>query len=98
VWQLAHKHDDLFTLVEEDRELAVIDNNVFKDLISSRPQGRATRNLADDWVSELVELCVTNELWHEINKCEDAALRGQMRAHAGGFRRVGEVVRGLVEL
>lgn len=88
VWQFAHEHDDLFTFIDERRELAVIDNNVFKDLTSQRPQGRATRHLLDDWVSDLVELCVTDELWHEINNCEDPVLRAGMRSHAAGFRGV----------
>jgi GNAT superfamily N-acetyltransferase/predicted nucleic acid-binding protein len=88
VWQLPHEHADLFTFVDERRELAVIDNNVFQDLITDRPQGRATRNLLNDWLFELVELCTTDELWHEINACEDATLRAEMRAHAEGFRKL----------
>jgi predicted nucleic acid-binding protein/GNAT superfamily N-acetyltransferase len=88
VWQLPHAHEDLFTLVDERREIAVIDNNVFKDLISSRSQGRATRRLLDDWVAELVELCVTDELLHEINNCEDQAMRADMQRHASGYRLI----------
>jgi GNAT superfamily N-acetyltransferase len=88
VWQLAHDHHDLFSVVDERRDVAVVDNNVFLDLMSDRPQGRATRNLRDEWVLELVDLCATDELWHEINKCDDPQLRAEMRGHADGFRRL----------
>ncbi len=37
IWQLAHVHEDLFTPIDERREIAVIDNNIFKDLTSDRP-------------------------------------------------------------
>lgn len=86
IWHRPHDHEDLFTIVDEPRELSAIDNNIFKDLTSSRPQGRVTRHLNTDWVAEMVELCATDELHHEINKCSEAKERSAMLAQASAFR------------
>jgi predicted nucleic acid-binding protein len=86
IWQLAHEHDDLFTLSDERRELAAVDTNIFKDLASTRPQGAQTRHLLEDWVAELVEICATDELLHEINTCTDDKLRQQMQSQASSYR------------
>jgi ribosomal protein S18 acetylase RimI-like enzyme len=88
VWQRSHDHADLFTLPDERRKIAAIDCNVFKDLTSTRPQGSASRHLRDDWVTEMLELRVTEELFHEINRCEDRALRERMLHDASGFGRL----------
>jgi hypothetical protein len=88
IWQRSHDQVDLFTLPDQGREIAALDCNVFKDLISLRPQGAASRHLRDDWVTELVELRVTDELFHEINRCEDRALRETMQREASAFSRL----------
>ena len=86
IWLLPHEHEDLFTLHDERRELAAVDTNIFKDLASTRPQGAQTRHLLEDWVSELVEVCATDELLHEINSCTDDKLRQQMQSQASAYR------------
>lgn len=88
IWQRSHDHADLFTLPDERRQIAAIDCNVFKDLTSTRPQGAASRHLRDDWVMEMLELRVTEELFHEINGCEDRKLRERMQHDASGFGRL----------
>lgn len=88
IWQRSHDHVDLFTQVDEQRAVAAIDCNVFKDLTTSRPQGRASHHLRDDWVSELIELRVTEELFHEINRCEKRELRRRMQHDASAFGRL----------
>jgi GNAT superfamily N-acetyltransferase len=88
IWQRSHDHADLFTLIDERREIAAIDCNIFKDLTTVRPQGRTSRHLRDDWVSELIELRVTEELFHEINRCENRELREQMQHDASAFGRL----------
>jgi predicted nucleic acid-binding protein/GNAT superfamily N-acetyltransferase len=86
IWLLPHEHDDLFSLRDEHRELAAVDTNIFKDLTSSRPQGAQTRHLLEDWISELVEICATDELLHEINRCAEDKLRQQMQSQASSYR------------
>jgi ribosomal protein S18 acetylase RimI-like enzyme len=88
IWQRSHDHVDLFTLIDERRAIAAIDCNVFKDLTTTRSQGRTSRHLRDDWVSELIELRVTEELFHEINRCEDRELRERMQRDASAFGRL----------
>jgi GNAT superfamily N-acetyltransferase/predicted nucleic acid-binding protein len=86
IWLRSHGLPDLFTPMDEQREVAVIDNNVFSDLATGRPQGGESRLLEADWISELVELCITDELLHEIHDCDDAQLRVKLQRQASGFR------------
>jgi GNAT superfamily N-acetyltransferase len=88
IWQRSHDHIDLFTLIDKRRAIAAIDCNVFKDLTTTRSQGRTSRHLRDDWVSELIELRVTDELFHEINRCEERELREHMQRDASAFGRL----------
>ncbi len=85
VWLLDHGHPDLFTVTEPDRELVALDHMVFNDIVLERPQGRESRHLTDDWVIELVELCITDEVYLEIDRCDDGDLRRQLRDQASSF-------------
>jgi ribosomal protein S18 acetylase RimI-like enzyme len=90
IWLLEHGHPNLFTLTVEDQEhdVAAIDHNVFVDLVSDREQGRESRHLNEDWISEYVDLSITDEVLHEINQCENDHLRTTMQEHASGFRHL----------
>lgn len=68
------------------RDIAVIDHNVFEDLVTDRPEGEESRALEEDWVGELIEVCITAEVNLEIDKCQDSALRRQMQHDAQLFR------------
>ncbi len=59
----------LFDDYHADRAVAALDHNVFLDLHiepSRRPQAKESRYLWEDWIADDVELCVTNEIFHEI--------------------------------
>jgi hypothetical protein len=71
IWFRDHGHPDLFSVAPHDRELAAIDQMVLEDLVSDDPHGLESRYLIDDWVAELVELCVTDQVFHETNDCID---------------------------
>ncbi len=88
IWLLEHGHPDLFTLTieDEDHEVAAIDHNIFLDLFSTRREGHESRHLDTDWISEYVDLCITDEVLHEINHCQDASLRATMQRRASAFR------------
>jgi len=83
-WWFDHEHPDLFTRAtsgDEQRQKVVVDANVFFDL-----QGREKRDREDsmallaDWVQASIELCVTKELFNEIDRAPDKELREQSKA------------------
>ena len=86
IWVFDHGHPTLFTEIEGDRDVAALDHNVLQDLVTDRIQGEASRHLEDAWLTEVVELCITNEEWKEIDRCEDRALRERMLRRASAFR------------
>lgn len=61
---------------------AVIDANVFFDLDAPTQECAA---LLADWLGELVELHVTNEIYNEIDRNEDAHERERQRRRVGDF-------------
>ncbi|MFT3864596.1 MAG: GNAT family N-acetyltransferase [Solirubrobacterales bacterium] len=88
VWVLDHGHPNLFSLVDDEREAAAVDQNVFEDLVVDGPHAEESRNLLDDWVEELVELCVTNEIHVESNDCKDEEIRDILLAQANSWRNL----------
>jgi ribosomal protein S18 acetylase RimI-like enzyme/predicted nucleic acid-binding protein len=84
---------DLFGGIETERDLAALDHNVFLDLhiaLAERPQGRASRVLLSDWIGEFVELVVTDEVAHEINRLVDPAGKQSQFEQIGSYRHVGD--------
>ena len=92
VWFRDHGHPDLFSVAPHDRELAAIDQMVLEDLVSDDPHGLESRYLIDDWVAELVELCVTDQVFHETNDCIDERRRLSLRSHAAQCRHIARSV------
>lgn len=72
----------------DDVMQVVIDANVFFDL--DEDPGTATRDesksLMADWLGEFVELCVTGEIYNEIDRHRDALHRTRQRARVERFR------------
>jgi ribosomal protein S18 acetylase RimI-like enzyme/predicted nucleic acid-binding protein len=65
----------LFDEYQAERAIAALDHNVFLDLhidVSQRPQAAESRYLLEEWVADHVELCVTDEVFHEIRGHPDA--------------------------
>jgi GNAT superfamily N-acetyltransferase len=88
VWVLDHGHPNLLNLLDDDRETAAVDQNVFEDLVLEGPHGVESRNLLDDWVQELVELSVTDQIHVESNDCQDEAVRDFLLAQANSWRNL----------
>jgi predicted nucleic acid-binding protein len=78
----------LLSLIEDERELAAVDQNVFEDLVADGSHGEESRRLFDDWVEELIELCVTNQVCIESNECEEDELRDVLLAEANSWRNL----------
>jgi len=62
-------HPTLFDEYRTERAIAALDHNVFLDLhidVDERPQAAESKYLQEEWVADFVELCVTDEVFHEI--------------------------------
>lgn len=83
-WWFDHEHPDLFSRItngDEQRERVVVDANVFFDLEGAEKRDREdSMALLADWVQASIELCVTKELFNEIDRAPDKELREQNKA------------------
>lgn len=87
IWEVDFGHPTLLSLAPT-RDLACLDQMVFEDLVVRRPQGAHSRNLRDDWVSEVVELCLTDEVSGESNDTSDQELRRALLSASRSFRNL----------
>jgi GNAT superfamily N-acetyltransferase/predicted nucleic acid-binding protein len=88
-WLRSHHQPDqpdLFTVLAEERALAALDQMILEDLVCSKPEGKPTRNLLEDWVLDLVELGATDQLFKESNDTEEPSLRKRLIARAKELR------------
>lgn len=91
VWVRDFDHPTLFDEFEDERSVAALDHNVFLDLhmdAANRPEGSESRHLLDDWIGEYVELCVTDEVFHEIHDYGDATQRALEQRWASSYRNL----------
>jgi ribosomal protein S18 acetylase RimI-like enzyme len=81
----------LFDDYQAERATAALDHNVFLDLhidVRERPQAEESRYLLEDWVAEQVELCLTDEIFHEIYNHPDAQERSLEQRWANQHRKI----------
>lgn len=81
----------LFDEYQAERATAALDHNVFLDLhidLSRRPQAEESRYLLEDWIAEDVELCLTDEIFHEIHNHPDARERSLEQRWANQYRKI----------
>ena len=67
-----------------------IDLNVFYDLMmpSLREEADESRSLQGDWLVDEIQLCVTPELFNEINRLDSPKTREEQRIVAHEFKRI----------
>jgi ribosomal protein S18 acetylase RimI-like enzyme/predicted nucleic acid-binding protein len=93
-WVLDLEDSSYPTLFDEhqaERATAALDHNVFLDLhidISRRPQAEESRYLLEDWIAENIELCLTDEIFHEIYNHPDAQERSLEQRWADQYRKI----------
>jgi predicted nucleic acid-binding protein/GNAT superfamily N-acetyltransferase len=90
VWWFDHGHPDLLQLANkrrlESKVKIVIDANVFYDLRDKQSDAKKESvALLADWLQENIELCVTQEIFNEINRNSDALERQKTRSFAETF-------------
>lgn len=92
LWWFDHGHPTLFSLAAEkttdDRLQVVLDANVFFDLLDSADSDRREESnaLLSDWLSDSIELCLTPEIYNEINRAKDEDRRQRSREQVVRFR------------
>ncbi len=88
-WWFDHGLPDLFSSAGKSdvvRVVTAIDANIFFDLVTIRLQGDESRALNADWLQSEIELCVADEIYHEIRRGDDDAERRRCRERCNSFR------------
>lgn len=88
VWWLDHGHPTLFSLITDQitNPKASMDASVIYQLQQrSSSKNEEAQSLLADWLRENIELCVTNEIFNEINRHHDKAVRTASRGFAHKF-------------
>jgi GNAT superfamily N-acetyltransferase len=85
-WWLDHNSPDLFSLADEasndDRLSVVIDANVFFDLYGrNSAESEDSKALLADWLQDRIQLCLTDEIYNDINRSTDETTRGRNKAN-----------------
>jgi GNAT superfamily N-acetyltransferase len=93
VWWLDFGHPTLFSIIDDLQEHSKLkvsmDANVFYKLTEPATREREEcKALLADWLTETIELCVTDELFNEIDRNPDRAVRVANRNFASKFRLV----------
>jgi len=89
-WWRANRDENFFSQaasqLRETQICAVMDANVLFDLLDDpSPKTVPAHSLRADWLDGELELCVTDEIFNEIARSEDAATRDRSRTFAQSF-------------
>ena len=94
-WWYEHLHPSLFsnTPLGMDSQSPIdvaMDLSVFYDLVlpSSGERSDESRSLQSDWLADEIQLCVTGELFNEIDRLPGAQARKTQRDQAHEFKRI----------
>lgn len=87
-WWRDHGHPNLWSTYNkellETKIKVVIDANIFFDL-KDRPYIEESQSLLSDWLKEYLVLCITEELYNEIDRNKNKHQRKQGREFANKF-------------
>ena len=93
IWFRSHGHYSLFTPVTDEfthqRPLVALDFNIVLDLVEDpEPRGLPSRHLLDDWVTQIVDICITDETYHEAGELPTLARRNEIRSKLEQFLKL----------
>ncbi len=76
-WWFSHGHADLFSSIDQiddSKQMVVIDACVFFDLHDPTDvESEESKALLAPWLQDVLELCLTKEIYNEIDRAEDMA-------------------------
>lgn len=93
IWWFNHNHPTIFTYANEHTPTltlkVAIDANILIDL-QKKPtrENEESHSLLADWLQEDVELCLTDEIFYEINRNKDEQQRAKRSQFAKTFPRL----------
>jgi len=93
-WWFDHGHPNLFSSAPtqklESKLCVVIDASIFSDLFSDEvnDQNEESKLLISDWLEPELELCLTNEIFNNIDRICDEHDRNRQREFAKTFTRL----------
>jgi len=92
-WWFDHGHPDLFTAAKDEllqsKIRVVTDANIFFDLQNeASPAYAESASLKADWIQEDVVLCITDEIFNEVNRSSDLHKIERNRRFAVGFQHL----------
>lgn len=92
-WFRSHGHHNLFTVPTDDSQhptiIVAIDFNVVLDLIDEPSErGLPSRHMLDDWITQLAEICITEETYQEASRLPTSDRRHHVRSQLEQFRRL----------
>lgn len=93
IWFRNHGHHSLFTPTVEGldgpRTTAVIDFNIVRDLTGETvDRGLPSQHLLDDWITQLADICITDETYQEAGQLQTLDLRNELRNELEQFLRL----------
>mgnify|MGYP002737531852 CR=1 FL=1 len=89
IWHLDHNQDDLLSSLQPRKTLVAIDANVFFDLFwPDRPKREISGALLEPWIDDIVELCLTPEIYNDIDRCKDSGLRNLSKTKAAIYHPI----------
>lgn len=89
-WWYSHGHPTLFDVTPDatnnNKIDLVIDANVFFDFDNPKRGGFVESNsLKADWLEDSINICLVDEIYQEINRCNDENIRKSSREKLGQF-------------
>jgi predicted nucleic acid-binding protein len=94
IWQFKHGHSNLLTMLTKEeigsKLCAVIDKSIFDDLIQKNTdiQIEDSKFLWADWLQSEVELCLTDEIYNQIELNSNFNIVKKQKALANNFKRL----------
>jgi GNAT superfamily N-acetyltransferase/predicted nucleic acid-binding protein len=88
-WWMDFGHPNLFSLsINEqlqNKSCVVIDANIFYGIYSNEKEDDEAKSLVADWIPESIELCLTDEIYNEIDRRNSLEERNRNRKRAAKF-------------
>ncbi len=91
-WWMDFGHPDLFSATERSylagKLCLVIDANIFYGLYSDDKDDAEAKSLIADWLPDNIELCLTDEIFNEIDRQQNIDERTKNRQLAQSFSKI----------
>lgn len=92
-WFRSHGHHNLFTAPTDDSKnpsiIVAIDFNIVLDLIDEpTDRGLPSRHMLDDWITQLAEICITDEAYQEASRLPTPDRRHHVRSQLEQFSKL----------